>query len=612
VVLCRARFERWRGVGYSAFRVVAMKSQIDRRSPRFAFRIVTSLLLTLAPVTTAQTKDPPQPSKLMLGEISGRVSRSDTGEPVPKAQVDLYPADSDTAKVAGAERIVRTGPDGTFVFPDLPAGAYGVSVWRNGFSEYSGQEKEDDHGQSVTLQPGQKLEGLSLRLYPTGVIAGRVSDEDGDAVEGLVVFALRITFQPGGRKQISASGRTVTDDLGNFRMPNLSPGSYYVSAGGLIEHPMGASGLKQGPTGGLQYRNTFYPGTPSLDEAQVLRVGPELTTNDVRFTVPTEGTYAIAGKVLSRAGQATLKDAEVSCERTDAAGYTFSEATGHAVEMESDHSFRLSPVAPGDYTLRVKTVSAGVEKDLGFASVRVVDSNVHANIEVGRAAEVGGTVEAPQGFSLAGKRISLETFGSGFYLLYEAPGIDPSGRFVITNIPPGEFILTVSDAQGEESAYVKKAICNGRDYASRELTLGVGTALDCDVTPANDTGTIHGKVTEGDSPARGVVVVLVPESTELRRIPRYTLTARTDVTGEYKIAGVIPGDYLLFAVRPSADHGYFAPDFPERHADIAEHVSVDPSSTQAVNLKSSKVEQCGLCCRQDGRRRPSPHEPSAS
>src|ERR1700684_3507471 len=100
-----------------ARRVVAMNSQLDRRSARFAFCIATPLLLTLATVTAAQTKDSPQPYKLMLGEISGRVSRSDTGEPVPKAQVGLYPADPDTAKAAGPdERIVRTGPDGTFVF----------------------------------------------------------------------------------------------------------------------------------------------------------------------------------------------------------------------------------------------------------------------------------------------------------------------------------------------------------------------------------------------------------------------------------------------------------------------------------------------------------------
>lgn len=560
-----------------------------------AFRRAASLcvifLLPPATVRADQTKDYPHPPKSLLGQISGSVCRSDTGEPVPKAQVELYPADSDTAKAAGPERIVRTGPDGTFVFPDLPAGTFGVSVWRNGFSEFSPQENEHDQPGFITLKPGQKLESLVLRLHPTGVIAGQVSDADGEGVQGLRVFALRIDFQPGGRKQVSASTRTVTDDLGNFRMPNLPPGSYYVSAGGLIEHPMEAVGLKQGPAGGMQYRNTFYPGTSSLDEAQVLNVGPELTTNDLRFTVPTERNYAITGKVLVGVERPKLRVAEVSCQRADAAGYTFSEAVGQTVQMESDGSFKCSSLPPGDYTLSVTTINAGVANELGYASVRVVDSNVHEDIEVGHAAKVQGSVEAPQGLSLAGKRITLETFGSGFYLLHRAPGVDPSGRFVITNIPPGEFVFTVSDAQGEEPAYVKKATCNSRDYASSEFTLTVGTALDCDVTLASDTGTIHGKVTDGENPARGLVVVLVPESSQLRRIPRYTLTARTDVAGQYKIAGVIPGEYQLFAIPPSADHEYFALDFPERHADIAEHVSVDPSTTQAVNLKSSKLEQ---------------------
>jgi len=415
---------------------------------------------------------------------------------------------------------VRTARDGTFMFPDLPAGTYGVTVWRNGFSEFSPQKDRDSQGRYITLKPGQKLENLDLRLNPTGVIAGQVSDEDQELVQGLEVFALRINFQPGGRKQVSASGRTLTDDLGNFRLSNLVLGSYYVSAGGLIHQPMREVGLKQGPAGGMHYRNTLYPGTPSLDEAQALRVDPDLATNDIRFTVSTERTYTITGKVLTGVGQRALKDAEVSCERVDAAGYTF-EAAESTVRLEGDLSFKFSSLYAGDYTLSVKKVIRDRMTALGFASVRIVDSNVHADVEVGR----------------------------------------------------------------------KKAVCGGRDYAGRVFSLAIGTTLECDVTLGNDTGVIHGEVRSGEIPTAGIVVVLIPQSGELRRVSRYTLTTKTDAGGHYNIAGVIPGDYLVFAVPSSLDHGHFALDFSERHTAIAEHVSVEPGSTQAVNLKSSKLEQ---------------------
>jgi hypothetical protein len=159
----------------------------------------------------------------------------------------------------------------------------------------------------------------------------------------------------------------------------------------------------------MHYRNTFYPGTPSLDEAQAMRVGPDLAINDVHITVPTERTYSITGKVLSGVGQPHLKNAEVTYERVDEAGYTF-EAAGQTVQLTADHSFTFSSLYSGDYTLGVKKVVQNRMTDLGFASVRIVDSNVRADVEVGRVAEVHGRTQGPEGLSLTGKKITLETW----------------------------------------------------------------------------------------------------------------------------------------------------------------------------------------------------------
>jgi hypothetical protein len=101
---------------------------------------------------------------------------------------------------------------------------------------------------------------------------------------------------------------------------------------------------------------------------------------------------------------------------------------------------------------------------------------------------------------------------------------------------------------------------------------------------------IRGKVINGDDPITKVVVVLIPESKELRRIPRYTLTSTTDAAGEYRISGVIPGDYLLFAVPPSPDNKHFALDFADRHRASVERIGMKTSGMQTVNLKLTNLE----------------------
>jgi hypothetical protein len=472
---------------------------------------------------------------------------------------------------------VRSGADGNFTFSDLPPGSYALSVWRNGYSNFSCETNRDCR--QLSLKPGQKLDDLVLRLDPAGVISGRVFDEDQDPVEGIQVYLLRVTFQPGGRRQISARASVVTDDQGSFRIANISPGLYFVRAGGLIEHPMEQVALKQAHGETLQYRDTYYAGTSTLNEATPLEVDPEVEASGIRFSVVTEKTYTITGKVVNQGKGGQPKPTEVHFTKQSEAEQMFGPSGG---SINPDSSFELSGLSPGEYTLTAVATSNGVEVYEGYASVRIVDSNVRANIELGRASEVRGKVEAPAGLSLAGKQIILQSDYSAYY----PSDIGSDGQFDIGNVPPGEYNLAAMDSRAPtELTYLKKAHCAGKDYALQPLVLAVGTVLDCDVALANDTGSVSGQVTEGDKPAVGLVVVLIPESPELRRIPRYTLTGKTDAAGRYQVVGAIPGDYLLFAVPPSEDCEYFALDFADRNQDKAEHVSLDSVTTQVVNLK---------------------------
>lgn len=555
------------------------------------FPVVLFTALSLAQSKDDRSMATPKP----LGQVSGHVYRADTGEPIPKTLVSLRPTDEATAK-ATEQRSVRTGPDGAFTFTDLPGGNYDVGTWRNGYAEYPGSLDPDSSdrelgNRKVVLKPGQIVQDMVLHLYPAGVISGQVLDEDQDPVYGLQVFALRIDFKKGGQRNILLAAQTITDDLGNYRLPDLPPGSYFVRAGGLMQRPMRemqAMSVKEGPAGRVQYQNTFYPGTSSLSEAQPVQVGPLTEARDTRFTVPTERTFAVRGKVLPGAAPPPKGSVEIECTSPEDIGYNF--GMGPSTAAEPDGSFKIAGLPPGDYTLTATATNQGVSNDLGFASVHISDADVHADVEIGHAAEVYGKVDVPPEVSLRGKRIQLATFGPGFYLLHQSSELDRTGRFDIRTVPPGIFTFSLSNSEGDESVYVKKAVCGGHDYATREFSLSAESRLDCDVTLARDTGTVHGKVTSSDKPVTAAVVVMIPASPELRKVPRYTLVSKTDAAGQYKLAAVIPTDYLLFAVLNSPDHAYFDPAFVDRNTLNSENVTVNSGTAQTVDLKLSSLK----------------------
>jgi hypothetical protein len=314
-----------------------------------------------------------------------------------------------------------------------------------------------------------------------------------------------------------------------------------------------------------------------------LVLSPKLATRG--STVPVERTFTVRGKVLPGAAPPLRGSVEVECTSPNDIGYNFGKT--HFAVVEPDGSFKIPGLPPGDYTLTATATTEGVRSDLGFASVYISDADVHTTVEVGHAAEVYGKVETPPEVALRGKRIELAIFGPGFYLLYQSAELDRTGRFTIRNIPPGVFTFSLSASDSDQSVYLKKAVCNGKDYAAREFSLTAESRLDCDLTLDHDTGTVYGKVTSSDNFVAGAVVVMIPASAELRKVPRYTLTSKTDASGKYKLAAVIPADYLLFAVPSSLDHAYFDPTFVVRNTLNSESVTVNPGTAQTVDLKLS-------------------------
>src|SRR6266849_6318615 len=152
---------------------------------RLSFFSLSVLLSSLAFGTPQGAVRLPEKCK-----VEGLVVKAATGEPLSKARVVL-------GKAEGREQpyVTVTEAGGRFTLKDIEPGRYRLWVERDGYvrQEY-GQRSSSRPGSILSLERGQQLRDITLRMLPSAVIAGRVSDEDGEPLPHVSVQALRQTY----------------------------------------------------------------------------------------------------------------------------------------------------------------------------------------------------------------------------------------------------------------------------------------------------------------------------------------------------------------------------------------------------------------------------------
>ena len=536
--------------------------------------ILQSVLVTMTMLPQAAAP-PPSPSqqppasnqpKPLPARLSGRVLRDDSGLSLAKATVLMFldgrPQDNLSA---------RTDRSGVFEFPEVSPGRYRLRAQRNGFVAQPYGARGGGPGVVLVVEAGQRLEKIEFRLLPAGVITGNVRDEDNEPVEGVEVRALRARFSAGGQLETSSARSSRTDDLGNYRLPGLAPGWYYVQAGGLAERNMVAMDLEAS----VSYASSLYLRAATPEEAQRVQVTSGVESRGLDLAVTSGPSLTVTGIILD-------PDAGAG-PRNYSAGYTRGSATFFIGVNRSDNTFRLTGLAPGTYTLMASAWEQSKMTRSGYRTVRLVDSDVHVVLELGRSAEVGGELRASDGQPLPAANLFLRLISDATDGSISMTQVEGNGKFRISNVPEGRYWIRL---QGRESElYLKEATCVGHDYTSEQITLAAAQVVDnCTIVVSRDVGEVSGSVTHDTKPISGQVVVLIPVEKERRRNPRHTATAQSDADGNFVLRGVIPGDHFAFAVAPSDDNVYFDLDFPERNRERATRLTVKPSERHALNL----------------------------
>jgi len=339
----------------------------------------------------------------------------------------------------------------------------------------------------------------------TGSVTGRLT-KNGQPAANIRVGAMVIPEAGVSVAEASSLASVVlTDADGRYRLENIPPGRYYVTAG-FVDTP------------------TYFPGVSAIGSAKAVVVEAGVTTEGIDFTTAVSAGATVSGRVIYPPGQSVPINQKV----------TLVGAVRMAAALESvlkaDGSFEIQRVRPGTYTLRVPPWTATVI--VGDEDVPGVDIEVPYN--------VAGTVTVENNGPLP--NLSLSLVSAKPRAEPQKLALSAAGAFS-SQLTPGEYRLGVS---GVPDGYAIKTISSGPvDLVANPLTVVAGTppaAISVLLAVASPPPwvTVSGKVSgPGFEPGTPYSMTLTGKGL---LVP---IQSRTSPDGSFEVARVLPGDYTL-------------------------------------------------------------------
>jgi hypothetical protein len=514
---------------------------------------VAALLVFLACLLT--TRSSAQNPTYSLG---GSVVSSVTGEPIPRALVQMFGAASNSA---------LTDSDGHFQFEGLAAMQAALLARKPGFFN----EQEASRGQGISgptrVTIGPNTPSVVLKLLPEGVISGHMT-ADGEAIENIPVKLFHLQIMD-GRRRWEQAGNATTDSDGEFRIASLVPGKYYAAFGPSWS-PIGAVGGPKSRQRG--YAEVFFPGVPDLASAAPIDLsGGQQFEADM--SLKAEPLYHVSGTI---SGYAAPQGVNLSF--VNSAGDTLP----FPVQFSRQGSEFQAQVTSGSYTLHAEAFS---ENSSLQANLPITINSDMAAIHLVLEPEVSIPVIVRTEFSSSqGAKATPQNMPVTVELISSIPSLAASDYFSGLDTPANPSALAIRDVEpGRYSAqitpngpfYAQSAQCGGVDLLRDDLTVPAGSRVPpIEVVLRDDGASLTGTVTSEGQPARGAVF-LIPD-----RSPRQAKTTREQ--NQFRFTNLVPGDYSVFALDRGADLEYTNPDALSPYMGKAAHVTLPPSGSVSL------------------------------
>jgi hypothetical protein len=481
------------------------------------------------------------------GSLEGSVINSQNGRVVPRATVVVR----NLKKLAEA-RSVRADGQGHFVMKNVQPGTYRLTAEHPSY--FSGT-RHQVFQYRVDLASGEQHSGIVLNLQPAAVVTGQINDENSEPLQNVQVQLYERIYR-GGRMVLDPAAGTHTDDRGIYRMFEVRPGNYYVVAivqpGAAPAKGEEASAIpapEHLPESDIAYLPAFYPDVTDLQQAHTVQIrgGDEAHIN---FAFVAKPAIAIRGKVVNGVSGDPVPNAAVTALWSE----YLQNMADTAKSAPGDGTFEIRGIAPGVYTLhaafsingtaytakrRVETTNGGLENVVLEA---LPDTLVAGSVQV----EVNDKQpRGPQRLQLLFQNNTSPSHSEA------TAGLPPGAPATIhelgfqARLRPGEQ-YTVSTRGLPQNYYLKTVMVDGEEVEPDKVTVGDQQA-DIKLVLSPSGGYIQGLVVDDSGNAiPSAAIVMVPEESR-RGITDLFRKSSSDKEGWFRIHGVPPGTYQLFA-----------------------------------------------------------------
>jgi protocatechuate 3,4-dioxygenase beta subunit len=535
--------------------------------------------------------------------VSGTVVNSVTGEPISRALVqtgarvataDHAPTNQQEADALAElyrQRTALTDREGRFKFVGLPKMKAGFMVRKPGF--FSLSELGDDaflSGQN-RVNVGVETPPVVLKLVPEAIITGRVTDANGEPLEGVSVRISGLQHA-NGRKQLSPLMQDqeepqtwTTNEEGDYRVAGLMPGNYYVSAvpySSNHDQPQ-SMGIPK-----VAYPITYYPGVAELNEATTLQLSAGQRA-EIDFTIRPAPVIVVSG-LLTGLGRAQDVDLQFTNESGDDVSLDkqFDAQTGsfqaHIIAagpcvIKADAKDAFEHLLHGQLTL---TATASVKNvRLNLAPALSIPIEVRMETTKPRSTPEGTLIRLHNGGTSIPVSVNLHPIEMGRPQLSASVEGGPNNPvLVLRNLEPGRYNVEVIPNNTEnDSWYVKSILYGGADLLREELTVVPGQASAMEIVLRDDSAAIYGTVQSGEDEGQTAAVLVVSDYAPLD--PKMIVA---DDRGEFQLDGLAPGGYKVFAFDRVDGLEYSNPQALDPYVSKAAQVSLQPNEKTTVKV----------------------------